>query len=432
MKKILASLIVTILLVSLLLTLVSCDSKEIKKLSYIDENGDVQTVSIKATEDENEVAAAIAGLSCKSIDRSTLSSLLASITCEIGYAGTNAGTPFDYDLNCGITAGASVPRNLSAEKVSQLLSNLTAYIGVTASGTMPMDFITMVFHQEYDENKVVDTSKPMVLNDAASIAYDKGVIYAKLGLTDDVAVLLTEQINDFFQDFTIDGEELATDEEKEEESTLDLTKYNNKVAKLNLSNVLPLIDPFINKDLRTTIFKVFNEIFNKESSYKALIETLIDEFDDAATKTADPQSEVPEKSYFTYVKEIVHAFNIKITNTKGSKVTFTMDITKDSLNYVEYLLEETYDSFDLYDGHAAIEVTIDAKTMLDMSISADLSPLYACNGKVIGKDLTVSDYRFKFNANISTNEAIPTLSDSDKQNSTNASDILGFITAFLI
>ena len=201
---------------------------------------------------------------------------------------------------------------------------------------------------------------------------------------------------------------------------------------MNLSNVLPLIDPFINKDLRTTIFKVFNEIFNKESSYKALIETLIDEFEDAATKTADPQSEVPEKSYFTYVKEIVHAFNIKITNTKGSKVTFTMDITKDSLNYVEYLLEETYDSFDLYDGHAAIEVTIDAKTMLDMSISADLSPLYACNGKVIGKDLTVSDYKFKFNANISTNEAIPTLSDSDKQNSTNASDILGFITAFLI
>ena len=432
MKKILASLIVTILLVSLLLTLVSCDAKEIKKLSYVDENGDVQTVSIKATEDENEVAAAMAGLACKTFDRTQLTSLLASMNCEIGYTGTNAGTPFDYNLNCGITVGASVPRNLKEEKVSELLSNLTAYLGLTASGTMPMDFITMVFHQEYDENKVVDTSKPMVLNDAASIAYDKGVIYAKLGLTDDVAALLTEQINDFFQDFTIDGEELATDEEEEDESSLDLTKYNNKVAKLNLTKFLPAINLAINKDLRITIFKVFNEIFNKQSSYKDLIETLIAEFDDAAEQTAEPQSTVPEKSYFTYIKEIVHAFNIKITNTKGSKVTFTLDFTKDTLKYVEYLLNETYDACGAYDGHSTIEVTLDAKTNLDMSISADLSDLYSCMGKVAGKDLTVSNYKFKVNANISTNEAIPTLSESDKQNTTNATDVLSFLMDFLL
>ncbi len=432
MKKILASLIVTILLVSLLLTLVSCDSKEIKKLSYVDENGEVQTVSIKATEDETEVAAAIAGLSCKSIDRSQLNSLLAAVSGTIGYKGTNAGTPFDYNLNLGVTLGATVPRNLKEEKVSELLSNLSAYLNITANGTMPTDFIKRVFHQDYTNTDPVDTTKPLVLNDEASIAYDKGVIYAKLGLTDDVATLLTEQINGFFKDCTIDGSELAAGEEDEDDATLDLTKYNNKVAKLNLSKFLPAINLAINKDLRTTIFKVFNEIFNKDSSYKALVETLIEQFEDAESKTADPQEQVQDKTYFTYVKEIVHAFNIKIIKTKGSKVTFTMDVTGDSIKYIEYLLEETYDACAGYNGHSHVEITIDAKTLLDMSVSADLSELYAYFGKVSGQDLDITDYKFIINANISTNSGIPSLADSDKQNSTNASDLLEFLMEFLL
>ena len=421
------------LLVSLLLTLVSCDSKEIKKLSYVDENGEVQTVSIKATDDENEVAAAIAGLSCKEIDRSQLNTLLANVTATIGYTGTNANTPFDYNLDLGITAGVGIPRNLKEEKVSELLSNLTAYSSVSAKGSMPMDFIKAVFHQTRDENASFDTSKPMVLNDEASLEYDKGIIYTKLALSNELATLLTDQINNFFKDYNIDGEELNTAEEDDNTDTsIDLTKYNNKVAKLNLSKFLPAINLAVSKDIRETIFRVFNEVFNKESSYKALVEALMDELEYTKSKTADPQEPRPGKSYYTYVKEVVHAFNIKITKTKGSKVTFTMDITKDSIKYVEYLLNETYDSLEGYDGHSTVELTIDAKTMLDITMNADFSDMYASIGRIVGKDINVTNYKMIVNGSLSTNQAIPTFSEADKSGATNASDVLSFLMSFVL
>ena len=82
MKKIISCLLVVMILCSLVLMLFACDANELKKLTYIDENGNEITINIQKTSDVDEVSKSLLALGEKNVDRTNLNSLLFTFACD--------------------------------------------------------------------------------------------------------------------------------------------------------------------------------------------------------------------------------------------------------------------------------------------------------------------------------------------------------------
>jgi len=172
---------------------------------------------------------------------------------------------------------------------------------------------------------------------------------------------------------------------------------------------------------------VYSTIQNASNSYIKAINSINSK--DTDTDTEDPSS-IEANIEFNYanVKKFVEAFNIKITKTKGSVATFSATINAESMKKLNEAFppkegEDPEFNEDLK-GSFDVVLSIDAKTMLDVSLTVTASGF----GEMLAnaeEGVVVNTSSATINATIST-QGIPTISDEEKEaaQAINAMDFL--------
>ena len=390
MKKVLACLLIVVLLCSLSIMLFSCDSKELKKLEYIDANGEVATVSIKKSEDPDQVTASICALANKPVDTSSINSIMASLSASLNLAGTQNDTAWDANLNASATIGAAIPAYVQDMTPEDFITGLKFYAGINATGKVPQDIMNLM-----DDEETVDFTKTVDLNESANLYLDENAVYAKIAFSDNMSKLVPML-------------------------GLILPTINNKTSKVDLLDDDFLANLIEQKEItKEDIAKLYESLHNANNSYIKIFEGFDEEEEEVVDGT--DETEVKEETNdfeFNYanVKKLVEAFNIKVTKTKGSVATFSASIDKNTMKKLNELFppeegeEPTFD--EEFKGSFSVELSIDAKTMLDVSLSVSSSSI----GEFISdpdNGLIVSSGSFTVTASIST-AALPTISQEDK------------------
>ena len=413
MKKFLASLLVVVLLVSLVASLVACSSKDLRGLTYIDENGQEQTINIKKTSNVDEVSASVLALASKQINASALNSLLVSLSASGSVQGTQNEKAFNLNGNISATVGLAIPDTLTGLKMSEILAGSKAYIGAEAKGTVPKSLGLML---DDEDTTFIDLTDTIELNESLGLYLDNSVLYAKAQFTEGAAAALP--------DFAAIIDNL-----------------NGKTQKANLGLFLGLIDNYVKPD---DIAEVAKELDSEATSYKSIIEKIVngidedEDDDDDDEATTDEAAAAEEPAFvldYATVKKIVSALNIQITETNKSVVTFSATINKDSIA----ALNEAFDDNDVEEVKKE-DIEFDGTITLDFSIDAATITLTATDVFDIDEDPTAANPKYgtvaisasqvSVNLTISTTGEVPTLPDEEKA-SAGTLDLMGLITAIM-
>ena len=399
MKKFLSCLLIVVLIVSLSISLISCgDADELKGLSYIDENGNEVTVKkIKKTDDADKVTAAIMALANKEVDTSALSNLMLSLTASGSASGTQDDVAFTDNISANLSVGVAFPEDTTDMAMSDLILASKFYVGGSVSGKVPKNLFTD------EDDKVLTLNDTMDINESISAYLDAGVLYAKGDLSETATAAMAD-----YADL--------------------IAKINGKYGKFDTSSMLPLVDTIVGgkggKEKSAEYVALGTSVLRDSKNSLAKIVTKLTEEDE---EDAGEEAEEEEEFEFTYanVKTIVQAFNIKIVKTKGSKVTFTADINKNSIATLEAAFgdeddEEDADEEDekVYDGNVHVELVLDAKTMLDCTITATATKVaeFITDAEDF-PGVTFTDSSISVTLTLST-AAIPTISEADAESAT--------------
>ncbi len=387
MKKILACLLVVVLLCSLSIMLFSCDSDELKKLEYTNENGEVVKTNVKKTDDPEKVTAAVCALANKQIDTTSLYSLLVSASVNASLAGTQNDKAWDANLGASATVGVALPEYYEGMKSKDFANGLKLYADVSAQGKLPKNLKAIT--DDDDETPFPDLSDTVDLNESLKLYLDTSTIYTKAAISEGAIAS--------FPDY----------------ATL-IGIVNNKTGKIDLSSYMALVVGMLGlKD--DAIPTIYSTIQNASNSYIKAINSL----NSKDTDTEDPSS-IEANIEFNYanVKKFVEAFNIKVTKTKGSVATFSATINAESMKKLNAAFppqegEDPEFNEDLK-GSIDVVLSIDAKTMLDVSLTVTASGF----GEMLAnaeEGVVVNTSSATINASIST-QGIPTISDEEKAN----------------
>lgn len=382
MKKFLSIFLVVILLLSLSVSLFACDADEIKNLTYQNAAGETVKVSVKKTDDPEKVSQAILALASKEEDVAALEQLMATFSASVAVAGTANETPFDYSAEGTIKLGVAVPKDKN-QKVDKFLKASKAYVYVNATGKIPDGIMAYMD----DEDAKIDFSKTMNINEKGEIFFDENNLYTKLTLSEDTTAAAANLISN-------------------------IADVNGKVGKIELAT---MIDTAMKLPKVSAELEKINlgEIFSKNNSWRKGVENGIE----AADKDDDDDEEPAQYTVDQNVQNIVKAFHIKITKTKGSKVTFTAEFNNDTLTQLKaFYGDDAVEDFEAFEGSVYATLEIDAKTMLDMTLTLTVSDFVkqAFNEMAIeGNNITKTTATFTIA--LSTKEAIPTLTAAEKE-----------------
>jgi len=182
MKKILACLLVVVLLCSLSIMLFSCDSDELKKLEYTNENGEVVKTNVKKTDDPEKVTAAVCALANKQIDTTSLYSLLVSASVNASLAGTQKDKAWDANLGASATVGVALPEYYEGMKVAEFANGLKLYADISAQGKLPKNIGAL--NDDDDETPFPDLTDTVDLNESLKLYLDTAKIYTKAAISE--------------------------------------------------------------------------------------------------------------------------------------------------------------------------------------------------------------------------------------------------------
>ena len=398
MKKFLSCLLIVVLLVSLVVSLIACDSDELKGLTYVDENGNVVTVKkIKKTDDAEQVAAAVMALAAKEETVSAVSQLLISLDANVAYAGTQNETAFENNLSASAKVGISGPASKDYA-LSEYLKASKAYASIALSGKMADVNISQIIGDE--SLKYEDFTATKEYSESAEIFVDSLNVYTKTNLS----AALVEDVADL---------------------GIDLTEANGKVGVMYLSTALSTALPLI--DSKVDLAKIFSENNSWEKTAKSIIK-LTEDDDDEDEESTEATTEEPKYSDWENLVTVVRALHITITKTKGSVVTFNATFNADSLR----ILKEKYDAdateeenaefeefLAKFTGSISASLELDAKTMLDFTLSISAGDYLKANlDNKVEEGLTFTSATFNATISVSTQTAIPTLSQEEKDGAT--------------
>jgi len=381
-KKIISILLVVVLLVALSVTFIACDSDELKKLTYTDENGVEQTINIKKTADADTVTAALVALAEKDIDKSDLAFAGLFLNVNGAISGMQDDAEFAYDVNAGLSLEVGI--GAYEETLESLVNAIGLYANINIGGNLPIE--AMMVDTEEDPTAVRDFTKISKLDENFSIYLDESTIYTKGTLSEDT-LAVTEDI-------------------------FDLSSFSGKTTMIPLAPIIKVISSFLSNDKLSSVFATVKDIKGTSSIYDIVANAFAakDNDDEATTQEEKDQAAAAAyKELYAFVKTMVTALNIEITKTKGSTVTFSMKIDKNSLEFLN--LDEELAGFD---GSCDINVTIDAKTMLDISISANISDIAAYAIKCAGTDISINSSNLTITAVLKTTGSVTKLSQEDK------------------
>ena len=401
MKKILSCLLIVVLLVSLVVSLIACDADELKNLSYVDENGNVVTVKkIKKTDDAEEVATAVMALAAKEENVAAVSQLLVALDANIAYSGVQGETAFENNLSASAKVGINGPESKDMS-LSTYLSNTKAYVSVSLAGKLSDDLSisqmlgdSSIKHEDFTDVKEH--------NESAEIFVDGLDVYTRTNLSENFLEMISEL-------------------------GIDLTSVNGKLGVMKLSTMLSTALPLF--DSKVDLAKICSENNSWNKAAESIIKLAKDEDEDDQETTETPTTEEPTYSDWENLVTVVRALHITITKTKGSKVTFSAVFNADSLR----ILKEKYDTEEsdeedikefeemcaIFESGISATLELDAKTMMDFTLSFSAGDVLKANlSNKAPEGLTFTSASATASISVSTQTAIPTLSQEEKDGAT--------------
>ncbi len=382
MKKILSVLLIVALLCSISVMLFACTSGELKKLTYTDENGQEQSITIKKTADSDKVTASILALAGKEVDTTAYNNLVATATTSGVCTGSQKGAAFNLTFDANAKIGLAFPTEEPADyKLSTILGASKVYAGIEFTGRLPKDV---------EDDEVPNFCDVVEYNENAKLYLDESKLYTQLNLSDNMIAKIPALLTYF----------------------IDIQGMNKKTAFIDVSGIFAALDLMVPEKDIAAYYKAAK---GTKASYAKIVEK-------AAAQDAKEGETVEPVISYANVKKIVEACGIKITKTKGSKVTFAATVNKEAITNIirtfaknEAEAEKAIADVD-FEGKIDIEVEIDAKTMLDIKVTVTSSDIF--NGSFAdipaSEDVQISRQEFSASVAISTTEACPTISAEDK------------------
>ncbi len=385
MKKLLSCLLIVVLLVSLVVSLIACDSDELKNLSYVDENGNVVTVKkIKKTDDAEAVATAVMALAAKEENVAAVSQLLVSLNASLSLSGTQGETAFENNVSASAKLGVSGP--VSKEiALSEYLKATKAYASINVSGKLPDVNIDQIVG---DENiDYTDFTKVTEFNESAEIFVDNLDVYTKANLSESVIAEIAKE-------------------------GIDLTEVNGKLGVMKLSTklsaALVLFDSKVD----------LNKILTENNSWAKAAESIMasDEDEDDDEEATEETTDEPSYTDFETLVNVVKIFHIRIVKTKGSVVTFSAEFNADSVALIKELYGEDA-APENFEGTVSATLELDAKTMLDFTLTVSIGDVVkSLLNEKAPEGTTFTSVSASATVSVSTQTAIPTLSQEEKDN----------------
>lgn len=404
MKKFLSILLIVVLLVSLAVSLIACDSDELKGLTYTDENGNEVTVKkIKKTDDPETVAADIMALASKEENIAALTQLLITLDVNGSIAGTQGETAFDNNVNANVQLGIACPADKN-QALSDFLEASKIYLKANITGkapkTIPIDD---------DALERIDFTETANYNEQIEAFIDEYEIYTKLALSEDAAASLSALIPSF-------------------------ADVNNKVGVVTgIPGGAPTIKYLIaaKLDSKIDLGKAFTDYNSWLKGGKAIAEAAEDD-DEGEGEATTEESTVPEYTEFQTLVNIVKIFHIQITKTKGSVVTFEAAFNADSVAQIKALYgDKAAEEFSEFNGSVTATLELDAKTMMDFTLTLNCGDLLKeVFQDEVAEGTTITSTTASITLSVSTQTTIPTLTDAEKEGAT-ALDI-GALVSMLI
>ncbi len=400
MKKTISCLLVVFLLCSLVVALFACDADELKKLTYIDENGNEVRINIEKTSNVDEVSQSLLALGEKPIDRSKLTSLLFTLTGSAGMSGTQDDIPFEFGLSGTSEFGINLGQDPKTTTFLDFLEAMDLYYLTDVKGTIPKNFLFKV-DEEGDDGKV-DFLDQRECNISANFFFNKFVFYAKASMSD----MLTKYAKKYYYG---------------------IEKIKDNYGYIAFGTFTSMIEGFINMDNATEILKV---VRSSDSYINTSIKIL--QIEDKLEKVEGDESNASIKArLYPQVKECVKAFNVQIIKTKGSKFTISFHLTKAAVEYMATLIPLTASYLEGYDGDSYFELTMDAKNMIDAELVYDITDVLTFLAGKLETDSSVKINTAYANgvATVTADKKIPKMANDDIPNAKeiNVIDLLGLI-----
>ena len=392
MKRLISCLLVIIMLCSLTITLVSCDSDELKKLSYIDENGNESTITIKKTSDVDTVTASLVALSDKTVDRTNLSSLLNSILANIVVAGTKDGEPFTYSLNGSFDLGISLDFDVDTSTFTNFLNSFDVYANVHLNGTLPKNLLFNVEDAEGEnDNGEVNYLIPVDCSFDSTMFLNHGVFYAKANASD----TMTNKMKNYYTN---------------------IDKISENYGCLALGEIKELLDYLIKMN---NVDEILAQVRSNSSYLETVLRILeIEEMDDKPEDADETDIHKIKAFYYNKIKEFVTAFHVQIVKTKGSVVTIAFNFTQDAIAYLSKINPTVGEYFEGYEGNSSFEIIIDAANMIDATLSFDATDIlsYICNKHTEGESITITSVSATGCSSLVSNVKIPQITQEEVDN----------------
>ena len=390
MKKLLSILLIVVLLVSLTISLIACDSDELKGLTYKDENGNEVTVKkIKKTDDPETVAADIMALASKEENVAALTQLLITLDVNGSIAGTQGETAFDNNVNANVQLGIACPADKN-QALSEFLEASDLYLKLNVSGKLPK---TIPLDDDLLEK--IDFTQTANYNEKIEAFVDDYEIYTKLALSD-------EAVASF-------------------EGLLDVSSINNKVGKVSgIPGGTAMIKNLIatKLDSKVDLGKAFADYNSWLKGGKAIAEAAEDDDEGEGEATeADPTAQYTE---FQNLVNIVKIFHIQITKTKGSVVTFEAAFNADSVAQIKALYgDKAAEEFSEFNGNVTATLELDAKTMVDFTLTLNCGDLLKeVFQDEVAEGTTISSTTASITISVSSQTTVPTLTAEEKEGAT--------------
>ena len=377
------------ILCSLVLMLFACDANELKKLTYIDENGNEITINIQKTSDVDEVSKSLLALGEKNVDRTNLNSLLFTFACDSSVEGIQDGQPFNYYLNGYSEFGISVSKNVEMDTFMKFLEDVDLYLKMDIDGNVPKNLLFEVEDEEgeNDEGKVnFLISKPC--NAHFTTFYNNYVFYAKGTFSD----MLTQKAKKYYTG---------------------VEKIKDNYGYLAIGAGIALLEKLINMDNATAIMK---EVRSSDSYINTVIKIL--QIEEKLEKSEEDNNKSIKAALYPQVKECVRAFNVQIIKTKGSKFTISFNINRTAIAYMGTLIPQTAAFFEKFDGNSYFELTMDAKNMIDATLTYDISDLvtFFATRNGTNDNVQFTSVRATGTSTLSSNVDIPRISNDEIAN----------------
>ena len=386
MKKIISCLLVVMILCSFVLMLFACDADELKHLTYIDENGNEVNINIKKTSDVDEVSKSMLALGEKEINRSNLTSLLFTLACDVSVDGTQDNQPFSYSVNGSSEFGISVKDHVEMDTFMKFLEDVDLYFKMDVSGQAPKNAMFEVEDEEGENDQgKVNYLIPKPCDAHLQLLYNNYVFYAKGTFSD----MLTNKAKEYYTG---------------------VEKIKDNYGYLAIGTGISLLEKLINMDNATEIMK---EVRSNDSYINTVIKIL--QIEEKLEKSDEDKNASIKAALYPQVKECVRAFNVQIIKTKGSKATLSFNITRTAIAYMATLIPQTAAYFEGFDGNCYFELTIDAKNMIDATLTFDISDMVSFLMYKLATDSNVqfTSVRATGSSTLSANVDIPRITNEE-------------------